>query len=260
MRLENFAVKVLIDFAKQGVKPIAGQRELSAACLPLVHGVGELTLFDDMAVLGDADENDAVEQSLHHLIQLPGCESPVVLENVLRQPPAPFGHLIEELLIDLLAEALLAADARQHGIERTRCDPLLGKFPQLPGVFQIIAVVKPEQLPLLRLALVGAEGGVVEAELLKVRQDDEENFLGVPRVAFGLEDVFGCVKRFRRGLGLDEEFSLASKSEVVIGAALRLTFFNDYLPLVMRQACLVFDIPAERLEKWGDEVHTSLGF
>ena len=73
-----------------------------------------------MTVLGDTDENNAVEQPLNNLVQLFGGEAGIVLVDVFSQFLTPAGHLLEEGGVHGYAEALGAAVARQHGLQRTR--------------------------------------------------------------------------------------------------------------------------------------------
>src|SRR5438105_2269762 len=109
---------------------------------------------------------------------------------------------------------------RLAGVVRAGSDALLREFPQLGGIFQILAVrERPEQQALIRLAFVRFDRGVIEAKLGEVREDDKEDLPGVPDVVLGLDNVSGVVKRFDGGLGLDEEFGLAGEAEAVIGTA-----------------------------------------
>lgn len=221
-----------------------------------------MVFLDDAAIFGDADEDDAVKQALDHFVQLPGGERGVVLVDVARQVFAPAAHFVEEGFVHRDAEALGAAVARDHGVERPGCDALLRKFPDPVGLPEVIRVLELEQQAFVRLALVGLDGGVVEAELFEVGEDDEEDLLGVPGVALGLEDVPRGIERLGRGLGLDEEFRLPSEAEAVVGATLASGFapLDDHLARVVGQARLVLHVPAERLEQRRDEINPRLGF
>ncbi len=71
--------------------------------------------------------------------------------------------------------------------------------------------------------------------------------------------VPGSIRRLGGRLGLDEEFGCPADAEVVVGTAFRLVDFHDHGALVMEPACLVFNVPAERLGERCDEVEASLG-
>jgi len=107
-------------------------------------------------------------------------------------------------------EALGAAVAREQGFERTGGDALGRKIPELGYVGEVIGVAEVQQQAFVRLALVGNDGGVVEAEFFEVGENDKEDLLGIPGVFFGLHDVAGVIESFGWGLGFYEEFSLTA--------------------------------------------------
>ena len=213
-----------------------------------------------MAVFGNADEDNTVRQPLDHFVELPGGQPRVVLEDVAGQVLAPTGHFLQEALVHGDAEALGAPVAGQQGLQRPRSHALFREVPQLSGPFQVLGVLQLAQQPFLRLALIRLDGGVVKAEFLEVRQDDEEHFPGVPGVAFGLHDMAGVFQRVARGLGLDKEFRLAAQPEAVVRASFLRALFYKAFPLVVEQALLVVHIPAQGLEEGIDEVNAGLRF
>src|SRR5207249_247388 len=134
------------------------------------------------------------------------------------------------------------------------------KLPELFKVLQIGRVVELQEQALVWFARVGLDRSVVEAEFFEVSEDHKEDSLGAPGVALSLEDVL--IKRLGRRLGFYEEFGLTPGAESVIGIAgpVGFTALDENFALRVRQSGFVLDIPAERLEERGDQVHARLSF
>ena len=99
-----------------------------------------MPLLNDVTILGDANEDNAVEKALNDFVQLLGCEARIVFVNVLRKFLAPTGHFIEESGIDRYAEALRPPVPRQHGLKRPGQYPFLREFPKLFQACDVVAI------------------------------------------------------------------------------------------------------------------------
>src|ERR1700731_4056913 len=95
MRLKDFAVKVLVNAVEKIIEPIENVK-FSAACFPFFDRITQLILFNNATILCNADEDDAIQQTLNDFVQLLGREAGIVLVNIFGQFLAPFGHLVEE--------------------------------------------------------------------------------------------------------------------------------------------------------------------
>ena len=73
--------------------------------------------------------------------------SRIVLVNVPGQLLAPAGHFVEEGFVHRDAQALGAAVARQHGVERAGGDALFRELPELFGVLQVVSVFELSSKP-----------------------------------------------------------------------------------------------------------------
>jgi hypothetical protein len=71
VRFKDFSVEIFVDAMKEIVEPFEDVKFASAS-LPFLDGIAQLVLLYDATVLGDANEDDAVQQSLDDLVQLPG--------------------------------------------------------------------------------------------------------------------------------------------------------------------------------------------
>src|SRR5208282_2490781 len=117
VRLKDFAVEIVIDLVEKVVQPVENV-ELAAVNLPIFQHPSQLAVLEHLAVFRDADEDNPVEQPLHHLVQLPGGEFGIVLVNVLGEFFPPARHLIQEDIINLLSQTWRTADFREQSLQR----------------------------------------------------------------------------------------------------------------------------------------------
>ena len=203
----------------------------------------------DAAVLGDAQEDDAVEDALDGEVEFAFVEG-VALGEVDGEELAPVFQVGEEVVVEL-GSAAFAAGGGGVFVEGTLEDGVFGEDggDLVPAGGEFLEGAVEDAAGGGLVVGARADARVVDGELLEVG-DDAERELGRPRVAAelggGERVVFYADGRF---FGLDEEFAVAADAKGVVGGGglavdLEHVLVDDVL-VGLGVALEVKDIPAE---------------
>ena len=247
---------------------------------PRLDNALELRTGVDVAVLADAEKENAIEDVLDGFVELVVFEKfvPVVAaDEVGGEFPSCFVEEFEKVGVERagtvrLDKPLLPGLALAGGfalgkrfeklIYAAAANLFAGKeVPDLLRDKRELFVVPRFPLAHLRLVEMWLAANDVDVESLEVGQDGDRQVF-VPRIAFGLEGVAG-VKFLGWFLGLAHEAITAVGAEEVISAFLPSLNLRTALDLDLAfrldQLVAIFQVPAERAKKRVEEIVTKLG-
>jgi hypothetical protein len=223
----------------------------------------ELTETLDAAVLGDAQEDDPVEDALDGEVEIALGEAAVAQGQVFGEAFAPGLHVGEEVVVELGGAALAfggGGEFVEGAVEHGGLGEDAGDLIPLRRVVLIGAVEESGGGGLVVFLRSGA--AVVDGELVEVG-DDAKAQLGGVGIAAELFGGFGVVLNPNGGLlGLDEKLAGAADAEGVIGgrhqpADLQGVLMDDVL-VGLGMTGAVEDIPAKGVKERVEELATEL--
>src|SRR5260370_20755116 len=115
-----------------------------------------------------------------------------------------------------------------------------------------------QQQSAMGVSCIGLQRGVVESELIKIGQNNGENFLRAPGISLRLEQVLLTVEVFAGSLRFDEKPRYAADTEVVVWTPLGGSLLFDDFSLGIRKTRAVLHIPPERAEQGTHKICTNL--
>jgi len=217
------------------------------------------------ALLGNPQEEDAVNRHLHGVVQVPLGQAGVAQRQVERQRLAPALNGRQEIIIHI-GGAFFAAAGLGVGVKATLQHRLLGKdVVQFIPAGGVIAIVEQHQAVLGGLVGgVGLAAAVVDGKFFKIGQDGERQ-LGGPGVAAQLEGGGVPLAEVDGGLfGFHEEDPPTAHPEGIIGGAAatlhRQGVLVNHILVGFGVPGAVRHVPAERLEERVNELAAGLGF
>lgn len=246
---------LLFEMEEVGVVAVVGAAELLVEAGPDVATVKQHIqppVVFGAAIFADAEEDDAVDGLLHGVVEVAHGEVGVAQGEVAGQQVAPALDLGEKGVVHLGGAALLLGGvgilvegALEHGLageDGSDLVPLLSVF--------LVAAQEGAGLGGF-VALVGADAGIVNRQLLEVGEHGERE-LGAPGVAAQLVGGPGVGLDGDGGLfGFEEELTGAADAEAVVGGLDVAADFDgilvDDVLVGVGVALLVVDIPAEGL-------------